>query len=75
MCLSLALLLSVMTNIFLEDFRVCPGKSAPTASPESLSTLFTSQCGREQEMGPVFPDNVVSDGAEAGPPAQLPNGL
>lgn len=26
-------------------------------------------------MGPVFPDNVVSDGAETGPPAQLPNGL
>lgn len=26
-------------------------------------------------MGPVFSDNVVSDGAETGPPAQLPNGL
>lgn len=36
---------------------------------------LTSQCGREQEVGPVFPDDVVSDGAETGPPAQLPNGL
>lgn len=26
-------------------------------------------------MGSVFPDNVVSDGAETGPSAQLPNGL
>lgn len=26
-------------------------------------------------MGPVFPDNVVCDGADTGPPAQLPNGL
>lgn len=26
-------------------------------------------------MGPVFPDNVVCDGAKTGPPAQLPNGL
>lgn len=40
-----------------------------------MTTLFTSQCGREQEMSPVFPDNVVSDGAQTGPPAQLPNGL
>lgn len=39
------------------------------------SALFTSQCGREQEVGSVFSDNVVSDGAETGPPAQLPNGL
>lgn len=39
------------------------------------STLFTSQCGRKQEVGSVFSDNVVSDGAETGPPAQLPNGL
>lgn len=26
-------------------------------------------------MRPVFPDDVVSDGAETGPPAQLPDGL
>lgn len=26
-------------------------------------------------MGSIFPDNVVSDGAKTGPPAQLPNGL
>lgn len=26
-------------------------------------------------MGSVFPDEVVSDGPETGPPAQLPNGL
>lgn len=26
-------------------------------------------------MGSVFPNNVVSDGVETGPPAQLPNGL
>lgn len=26
-------------------------------------------------MGSILSDNVVSDGAEAGPPAQLPNGL
>lgn len=26
-------------------------------------------------MGSVFPDDVVSDGAETGPPAQLPNGV
>lgn len=26
-------------------------------------------------MGSVFPDNVVSDGAKTGPPAQMPNGL
>lgn len=26
-------------------------------------------------MGSVFSDNVVSDGDETGPPAQLPNGL
>lgn len=38
-------------------------------------TVFTSQCGREQEVCSVFPDDVVSDGAETGPPAQLPNGL
>lgn len=32
MCLSLALLLSVMTNIFLTDFRVCPGKASPESA-------------------------------------------
>lgn len=37
--------------------------------------LFTSQCSRKQEVGPVFPNNVVSNGTETGPPAQLPNGL
>lgn len=26
-------------------------------------------------MGPVFPNNVVGNGGETGPPAQLPNGL
>lgn len=26
-------------------------------------------------MGSVFPDNVVSNGVETRPPAQLPNGL
>lgn len=39
------------------------------------SALFTSQSRREQEVGSVFPDNVVCDGAKTGPPAQLPNGL
>lgn len=40
-----------------------------------LSALFTSQSCREQEVSSVFSDNVVSDGAKTGPPAQLPNGL
>lgn len=26
-------------------------------------------------MGSIFPDDVVRDGAETGPPAQLPDGL
>lgn len=46
--------------------------SKPASQP---GAALTSQCGREQEVRPVFPDDVVSDGAETGPPAQLPNGL
>lgn len=26
-------------------------------------------------MSPVFPDDVVGDGGETGPPAQLPDGV
>lgn len=61
----------------LEEALACQklqtlASNKPASQP---GAVLTSQCGREQEVRPVFPDDVVSDGAETGPPAQLPNGL
>lgn len=50
-------------------------KNKSLMTPWGLFTLCTSKCSREQEMSSVFSDNVVSDGTETWPPAQLPNGL
>lgn len=64
-----------LTKWGISPSSACP-KLEPWHRPESQSrAALTSQRGREQEVRSVFPDDVVRDGAETGPPAQLPNGL
>lgn len=72
--------LSSVRNCCIQMFwkKPCSSETSDAASIKPASqpgAVLTSQCGREQEVRPVFPDDVVSDGAETGTPAQLPNGL